>query len=68
MAMLHVGVLQDDLKLVDMTHPFFIASLKRGIQAFRLCLCVCVCVCVCVFLCLGGDSFQRLVVTYDQVP
>lgn len=42
MVILHVGVvLQEDLKLVDMTNPFFIASLKRGIQAFR---CVSVCV------------------------
>lgn len=45
MAMLHVGVvLQEDLKLVDMTNPFFVASLKRGIQAFRLCVYVHACV------------------------
>ena len=53
MVMLHVGVvLQEDLKLVDMTNPFFVASLKRGIQAFR-------CVCTVFRYCV--------VVAYDRV-
>lgn len=69
MAMLHVGVvLQEDLKLVDMTNPFFVASLKRGIQAFRLCVYACMCACVCVWEGVWVGSLQRLVVTYDQVP
>ena len=54
MVMLNVGViLQEDLKLVDMTNPFFVASLKRGIQAFR---CVCVCVCTVFRYCAAYDE------------